>query len=167
MSTLLKIIFLVIFRLSLSGNLFPEINAATYSYGDVNGDGSIDALDSALFKMYLLNSISTFPVADGSVIADLGGDKSVTALDFSLIKQYLLGLINKFSVKSITPVVNIPWDWACIIGTGQSLSVGAQASPVTTTQPYHNLKLSLGSLNIRPYDYNSSQLKIKTEKVFK
>lgn len=36
-----------------------------------------------------------------------------------------------------------PWDWNGIVGTGQSLSVGTP--PVTSvTQPYGNLKLSLG-----------------------
>src|SRR5580700_10711089 len=39
--------------------------------------------------------------------------------------------------------VNVPWDWSGIIGTGQSLSVGARGLPVlSTNQPYHNLKLS-------------------------
>src|SRR6266849_584608 len=32
-------------------------------------------------------------------------------------------------------------DWVAIIGTGQSLSVGAGAPPISTVQPYHNLKL--------------------------
>ena len=39
--------------------------------------------------------------------------------------------------------VIIPWDWSGVIGTGQSLAVGEQGRPVlSTTQPYHNLKLS-------------------------
>ena len=42
--------------------------------------------------------------------------------------------------------VNIPWDWAGVIGTGQSLAVGEKGNPVkATTQPYGNLKLSTGS----------------------
>jgi hypothetical protein len=32
-------------------------------------------------------------------------------------------------------------DWVGIIGTGQSLSVGAGAAPISTVQPYNNLKL--------------------------
>jgi len=40
---------------------------------------------------------------------------------------------------------NLPWDWTGIVGTGQSLSVGA--SPVlSTNQPHGNLKLSSGRL---------------------
>lgn len=45
------------------------------------------------------------------------------------------------------------WDWTQIIGTGQSLSVGAQASDVAGTQPsFNNLKLSLGSVTVPPFD---------------
>ena len=42
---------------------------------------------------------------------------------------------------------NLPWDWTGIIGTGQSLSVGARAfPPVSTNQSFHNLKLSTDHL---------------------
>ncbi len=53
--------------------------------------------------------------------------------------------------------LNIPWDWSGIIGTGQSLSVGARGVPVlSTNQPYHNLKLSTDHLRwpINPGDTN-------------
>jgi hypothetical protein len=40
-----------------------------------------------------------------------------------------------------------PWDWAGVVGTGQSLAVGQMGSPAaSTTQPYHNLKLSTAML---------------------
>jgi hypothetical protein len=42
---------------------------------------------------------------------------------------------------------NLPWDWTGIIGTGQSLSVGARAPKIlSTNQPYGNLKLSTDHL---------------------
>src|SRR5689334_8563946 len=45
------------------------------------------------------------------------------------------------------------WDWVGIVGTGQSLSVGANGTPLTqTSQPYNNLKLALGSATVPPYD---------------
>ncbi|WP_437668891.1 dockerin [Sorangium sp. So ce131] len=51
----------------------------------------------------------------------------------------------------------IPWDWAGIIGTGQSLSVGT--TPVmSTTQPFNNLKLSLGNARVPPFDPNNAAL---------
>ena len=44
-------------------------------------------------------------------------------------------------------VIARPWDWAGVVGTGQSLAVGQMGVPVaTTSQPYHNLKLSTGTL---------------------
>jgi hypothetical protein len=49
------------------------------------------------------------------------------------------------------------WDWNGIIGTGQSLAVGT--TPVTSdTQPYGNLKLSLGSSTVPPFDPDSGEL---------
>ncbi|MEM9460057.1 MAG: dockerin [Myxococcota bacterium] len=49
--------------------------------------------------------------------------------------------------------LEFPWDWAGVIGTGQSLSVGALGNPVATTeQPYGNLQLSLGGATGWPLD---------------
>src|SRR5262245_37120578 len=53
------------------------------------------------------------------------------------------------------------WDWVGIIGTGQSLSVGANGTPLTqTSQPYNNLKLALGTATVPPYDPTSSALSV-------
>jgi hypothetical protein len=52
-----------------------------------------------------------------------------------------------------TPTV--AWDFTGIIGTGQSLAVGAEAgniTPAAMAQPYNNLKLSLGNLTVPPLD---------------
>jgi hypothetical protein len=57
-----------------------------------------------------------------------------------------------------TPTV--AWDFTGIVGTGQSLSVGAQAgniTPAATVQPYNNLKLSLGALTVPPLDAAASE----------
>ena len=50
------------------------------------------------------------------------------------------------------------WDITGIIGSGQSLSVGAYGTPTLTTQAYQNLKLSLGGASAPPYDPQSTQL---------
>jgi hypothetical protein len=56
--------------------------------------------------------------------------------------------------------VNAPWDWAGIIGTGQSLAVGQYGTPVkATTQPYHNLKMSTGTAQW-PLDAGDSSFKM-------
>jgi len=54
--------------------------------------------------------------------------------------------------------VNLPWDWSGVIGTGQSLAVGEKGRPViSTSQPYHNLKLSTGH-RPWPIDPNDTNL---------
>jgi len=64
------------------------------------------------------------------------------------------------------PLVGTPtvaWDFTGVIGTGQSLSVGAQAgniTPAAATQPYGNMKLSLGNLVVPPFDPSSTELSL-------
>ena len=53
--------------------------------------------------------------------------------------------------------LHLPWDWTGIIGTGQSLSIGARSKGVSTNQPYGNLKLSTGHLPW-PVDPNDTNL---------
>ncbi len=55
------------------------------------------------------------------------------------------------------------WDWNGVIGTGQSLSVGAEARETTlTTQPFSNLKLALGAATVAspPYEPNDPMLRV-------
>ncbi|WP_437995305.1 dockerin [Sorangium sp. So ce185] len=53
------------------------------------------------------------------------------------------------------------WDWTGIVGTGQSLSVGAEANPpLGTRQRFDNLKLSLGNASVPPFDPESSALSL-------
>jgi hypothetical protein len=61
--------------------------------------------------------------------------------------------------KLLEGTPTVAWDYTGILGTGQSLSVGAQAgniSPAATTQPYNNLKLALGGLVVPPFDTAAS-----------
>jgi hypothetical protein len=47
------------------------------------------------------------------------------------------------------------WDWVGVVGTGQSLSVGQFGTPEqATTQPFHNLRLLLGTATTWPFDPN-------------
>lgn len=53
------------------------------------------------------------------------------------------------------------WTWAGVIGTGQSLSVGASpVNPIVNEQDYGNLMLSLGSAVVPPFDPASPALAI-------
>jgi hypothetical protein len=62
------------------------------------------------------------------------------------------------------PTLPLPsWDWAGVIGTGQSLAVGVFGTPeIATDEPagYHNLKLFLNGLVVPPFDPTSSLLKM-------
>jgi hypothetical protein len=66
---------------------------------------------------------------------------------------------------SPAPTLHIPWDWAGVVGTGQSLEVGdpgaasrtPSAEPRLTTQPFQNLQLSTANLNW-PVDPNNAAL---------
>jgi hypothetical protein len=49
------------------------------------------------------------------------------------------------------------WDWTGIIGTGQSLSIGARSKGISTNQPYGNLKLTTDHLPW-PVDPNDDKL---------
>jgi hypothetical protein len=57
------------------------------------------------------------------------------------------------------------WSWVGVIGTGQSLSVGGHGNAPAmtidgTTQPFHNLKLSLGKATVPPFDPTSTALSV-------
>ncbi len=59
--------------------------------GDANGDGTVDSLDFAAVKQYMLTGKEI-----NMTNADVNDDGDVNALDFAKIKQYLLGTITSF-----------------------------------------------------------------------
>lgn len=53
------------------------------------------------------------------------------------------------------------WDWAGIVGTGQSLSVGTRpVNERVNESPYQNLMLDLGDADVPPFDPESDELSI-------
>ncbi len=160
----LRLISILIAAFMLLGNISYSAPLTVYAataetLGDINSDSSIDSIDFSLIKKHLLG----IEALNNEKLADLDASKTVDAIDFALMKQYLLGIIITFPGQTTEPEFNMPWDWAGVIGTGQSLSVGHFGTPVvSTSQPYNNLKLSLGNLNLTvpPYDSNNSQLKM-------
>ncbi|QNU65924.1 dockerin-like protein [Ruminiclostridium herbifermentans] len=68
--------------------------AAAVVYGDLNGDGAVDALDNALMKQYLLGT-TTF-TSEQKAAGDVDASGSIDALDFAIMKQFLLKIIDKF-----------------------------------------------------------------------
>jgi hypothetical protein len=67
-------------------------------YGDLNGDKSVDALDNALLKQYLLGKISDFPYSNGKIAADVDVSGDINALDYSILSKYILKIITKLPV---------------------------------------------------------------------
>ncbi len=67
-----------------------------YRMGDVNDDHSVDSIDMALLKKYLLSESDVLPHPDYKIVADVNGDGEIDSIDFALIKSYLLGKISKF-----------------------------------------------------------------------
>lgn len=82
------------------------VKAGQIIYGDVNGDGNIDAVDFANMKQKLLGVIQEFPVTDGAAAADVNADGSLDSLDMALMKKYLLGAITVFPAAQ-TPAAAI------------------------------------------------------------
>lgn len=67
----------------------PVVIGDKVTLGDLDCNGSVDAIDFATMKMYLLGTKQLD--AKGFANADFNGDKSVDAIDFALFKKALLG----------------------------------------------------------------------------
>jgi hypothetical protein len=84
--------------------------------------------------------------------------RSTCARPACLFFPLLLGIFLTASL-SAKAALNLPWDWSGVIGTGQSLSVGARAFDIkATNQLYGNLQLSTDHLPwpVDPADTNLS-----------
>jgi endoglucanase len=62
--------------------------------GDLTNDGSIDALDFAALKKYLIGLSSV--ITPDMAVWDVNGDDGIDAIDLALMKKYLLGMITVF-----------------------------------------------------------------------
>jgi rhamnogalacturonan endolyase len=60
--------------------------ASTIMHGDVNSDNTVDAIDFALLKQYLLNGTANINEKN----ADMNSDGQIDAIDFAQLKMFLL-----------------------------------------------------------------------------
>ena len=67
------------------------------NYGDLDGDGSVNALDLALLRQHLLGKSEL--KGESLANADVNGDGSVDSLDFAFVRQYLVGKISTFPAQ--------------------------------------------------------------------
>ena len=99
-------VFLFVSVLFLSFSNFAY--CAEVVYGDVNGSGSVDSIDFALVKSYLLGRISEFPSPNGIKAGDVNGDGEINSIDVGLMKSFLLGFIGKFPAENVPVVTPTP-----------------------------------------------------------
>ena len=92
---------LLIILTILFSSFSPISSLAAPVYGDLNSDGSINSIDFALFRTYLLG---TYKLSD-TTVADLNGDGQENSIDFAYFRQYLLGQIKVFPAESATTSV--------------------------------------------------------------
>jgi parallel beta-helix repeat protein len=67
-------------------------------YGDVNGDGAVNARDATLVLQHVVGLITFTPAQ--KEIGDVSGNGTISALDAAYILQYTVGLITAFPVES-------------------------------------------------------------------
>ncbi|OPX44088.1 bifunctional xylanase/deacetylase precursor [Ruminiclostridium hungatei] len=89
----------------------PVINAesaaaAAVQCGDVNSDGSVDAIDFALLKSYILGKTTSI----NKEAAETNADSSVDAIDLANLQKFLLGTISKLPVVSNNKIVALTFD---------------------------------------------------------
>lgn len=60
--------------------------------GDLNGDGSINAIDYSVMRRYILEGTGNISLE----AADVDESGIVNALDYSLMRRYMLRLIEQF-----------------------------------------------------------------------
>ena len=79
------IFLLAVLMLSLS----LPVAAATYSQGDINGDGKVSSVDYMLVKRQVLRK--NVLNKEQLLAADVNGDGRVNAADYMILKRVVLG----------------------------------------------------------------------------
>lgn len=71
----------------------------TYTYGDVNNDGDIDAIDAGLILQRYAGTLLEFP-AGADDVGDVNSDGDVDAIDAGLVLQYYAGTLADFPANN-------------------------------------------------------------------
>lgn len=76
----------------------PVVFGATYSYGDIDGNGKIDIIDATSVQRFIAKIISMD--IDSVESADVDGDGKVSVMDCTSIQQYVAKVIKVFPCES-------------------------------------------------------------------
>jgi endoglucanase len=78
----------------------PTPSSSTVIKGDINGDGSINAIDFGILRQLILDIITSPNLAKEGYnwkdAADVNNDYSCNSIDFGYMRKYLLGMISSF-----------------------------------------------------------------------
>ncbi|AEV69064.1 dockerin type I repeat-containing protein [Acetivibrio clariflavus] len=90
--SILILISLVIMILPSTAVAFKEQETANskYAVGDINQDGTVNSLDYAMLKGYLLGMKEFSDIGQRILQADVNGDGCIDSLDFASFKLFLL-----------------------------------------------------------------------------
>lgn len=77
-------------------------------YGDLDSSGSVDSIDFALMRSYLVGKTTQLPAPNGSKAGDVNADGDVNSIDFAFMRSFLLGKINKFPAEDVPVVTPTP-----------------------------------------------------------
>jgi hypothetical protein len=109
-------------------------SASGQAMGDVNGNGSVDIVDSLLVAQYY---VGLNPNNFQSAYADVNGSGGIDIIDSLLIAQFYVGLISQFpngatAVPTAVPTAG-PTSSATITLNGSSISVSGTGATVSGT----------------------------------
>lgn len=81
-------------------SLVKKSPAATFVYGDLDGNGYVDSIDFALLRKYILGMTQGFEYEYSVKAADVNTDNNINSVDFALMRKYLLKFITTFPAES-------------------------------------------------------------------
>lgn len=98
-----KLIWMIVFTIVatiFTSTIMAEDVKETFQVGDVNQDGTINAIDMAFLRGYLLGLDQYSEVNERIWEADVDGNGKIDAIDFAYLRKFVLGMIDKLPKES-------------------------------------------------------------------
>lgn len=118
---------------------FFSASATSYRIGDVDGDGSVTALDATIAQRVIARMLDD-PDGDYKTRGDIDNDGSLTAVDVTLIMRYLARMeipypIDQTVAEPTETVTEAPTE-ALTEAPTQAPTVAPTQAPTIKTDPY-------------------------------